>query len=230
LKDTVPWHKPSLAAAYHRVERARHHLAELTDTCEQAADYWGEILVGRFDKPLPANELAAQLTGRMPIPVIPPLIPILVGETAYNLRAALDYSVGQLSRLRAPMKRGDRLRRSQFPVERSRKHFMARRSTFMQGLTDADAGFLETYQPYKGSIWAARIAKLSNIDKHNTLIRVEQGMGFHFDEESEAGRHVLVLEPYLVIAFHARTRVVPTVEILAAQVVAFLDALKPQFD
>ena len=113
---------------------------------------------------------------------IPPRVAILIGEVVYNFRAALDYAVGALSRSDTPIWSLRQKRRNQFPVERTAQGFDARRDTFLGGLTDAHVDAIRAYQPYAGCAWTARLADLSNRDKHNDLVVVVQGLTINVRE------------------------------------------------
>lgn len=110
-------------------------------------------------------------------------IPILIGEVLYNFRAALDYSVGQISRLQTPDWTG-RPRRNQFPIESTAEGYRGRRNSFLAGVGDGVVRFIEGIQPYNNCDWTRRLGELSNLDKHNELIVVFQAFGIRFDDSA----------------------------------------------
>ncbi len=210
----MPKQKPSLEPAYLRVERALGHLEVLEEAAKSISHAWGRIFIERLGRRVPAEELLQQMRAKVPIPKIPPQIPILAGETAYNLRAALDYSIGQLSRYRTPPRKGERPRRTQFPIESSPDGFAKRRETFMYGLSDDAVLRLERYQPYKRCRWTADHQRLSHVDKHNDLIEVRQGFALRAFADGSAG---FELDPYLAFKYRDRK---PLVRVLKKIVVA----------
>jgi hypothetical protein len=222
----VPKKKFSLEPAYLRVERALGHLEALEEAAESVSDEWGQIFIERLGRRVPAEELLQQMRAKVPIPKIPPKIPILAGETAYNLRAALDYSIGQLSRYRTPPRKGERPRRTQFPIESSPDGFAKRRKTFLYGLSDDDVLGLERYQPYKRCRWTADLQRLSNVDKHNDLIEVRQGFALRAFPDGSAG---FELDPYLAFKYRHRKPLVRVLKKIIVAVCAFLDELGAEF-
>lgn len=170
-----------------------------------------------------------RLNGRFPPADIPPIVPILVGETAYNLRAALDYAVGQLSLLRIPKRRGD-ARKNQFPIEHSPQKFRKRRSTFLYGLDESDVKAIRQLQPFRGCHWTTKLAMLSNIDKHNNLVRLMPGIEMAFDHDQYDLSIRCDIRPFFVVGSRPSTPLIPLLEILESEVSAFLDALHPEFE
>src|SRR5436309_1128025 len=83
--------KPSLDDAYLRVDRAQHHMVDL------------EHRLRRFSK----------RTNLVLSPTVPPICSILIGETIYNQRAALDYLIYELALLDS----GRIQDGTQFPIE-----------------------------------------------------------------------------------------------------------------
>jgi hypothetical protein len=135
----------ALDAAYLRVARGREHLTELEALCEGASDDYARRLRQHYPRSLPdISDLEALLDSPHPVEQVPPRVAILVGETVYNFRAALDYLVCWLSKTDTPICAGTR--RNQFPIERTAQGFVSRRQTFLAGLPfvtpdrDASAG------------------------------------------------------------------------------------------
>lgn len=93
---------------------------------------------------------------------------MLVGDTVNSLRSCLDYLIGELAELDS----GNRQTRTQFPVEQSTEAFQNRRRSFLAGLSDAHVAHIESLQPYRGASWTAKLARMSNWDKHNKLVLV----------------------------------------------------------
>lgn len=94
---------------------------------------------------------------------------VLVGEMAYNLRAALDYLVYVL----AENDSGSSQSGTQFPIEDSQQGFTAHRSTRLKGVSDEHAAIIRQFQPYRGCEWTRILRDLSNPDKHRELVSVD---------------------------------------------------------
>lgn len=174
-----------------RVARGREHLAELDDLSSEVCDEYAEQLDAHYPRVL-ANgvDLLALFDSKHPEPNIPPRIAVLTGEIVYNFRAALDYAVCALA--------GGR-HRNQFPIESSAHGFSSRRQTFLEGLDDASVRRIETYQPYMGCNWTRQLARLSNLDKHNRLIVVAQGVTIKITDPEIEGKPI-----QCVISLHLR--------------------------
>lgn len=99
--------------------------------------------------------------------VIPDRCQILIGDTAVSLRSALNYLVGQLSRLDSVS--GRKGKRTQFPIESCPNDFDGRKCRYLEGLTEAHVAAIERLQPYNGCDWTQRLQKLSNLDRHPRL-------------------------------------------------------------
>ncbi len=97
---------------------------------------------------------------------IPPRLElsILVGEFAYNLRAALDYVVHQLARLD-----GAPARYRYFPIERDPKQWSKRRESWLAGIADQHVEILLRHQPFRGQKWLSLLKAINNPDKHQSL-------------------------------------------------------------
>jgi hypothetical protein len=130
-----------------------------------------------------------------PVEKIPPKVAILVGEAVYNFRASLDYLVGALAVTNG--RAAEHRRRTQFPIESTAEGFAARRHSFLEGISDAHISIIRAYQPFAGCQWTARLAELSNLDKHNALVIVAQGIQIEVHESTGAGRHRVSVSPYL---------------------------------
>lgn len=97
---------------------------------------------------------------------IPPRLElsILVGEFAYNLRAALDYLVHQLARLD-----GASARHRYFPIERDPKQWAKRRDSSLAGIKDEHVEIVLRHQPFRGYKWLSLLRAINNPDKHQSL-------------------------------------------------------------
>ena len=169
-----------LDGAYQRVNRARVHIDELDSLIDRfRKQYEDEFIPDNHPTQTqildylinPGTKSVLGIYDR-PISELPEDIPIVVGEVIYNLRAALDYLVYELS---------GRKDRTQFPIEHCKlskdgKHgFDTRRTTYLNGLTDSQVAAIEKLQPYKGCRWMKTLRDISNPDKHRHLTAVDGG-------------------------------------------------------
>ena len=152
-----------LDGAYVRLDRAGKHLAELKET------------IGRFFDD--EHEIAAQSVHFNPKPgppviytrpesPIPQIVPVLVGEIVYHLRAALDYIVYELAILDS----GSIQNGAQFPIESAPQGFQGRVKTYLRGINNTHAASIKALQPYNGVNWTKTLQSISNPDKHRHLI------------------------------------------------------------
>jgi hypothetical protein len=105
-------------------------------------------------------------------------ISVNVGETLYNLRAALDYTIHELSR---DPDTGEAAEGTQFPIEESKKKFKMRvtgldadgkpveSGHFLKGVPDTAVQRIRRLQPFYGCKWTRTLRNLSNPDKHQHL-------------------------------------------------------------
>lgn len=160
-----------LVGAYNRANRAQHHIGELTGIVEEMDENsWAEPGDA-------AGKLQLHLTFTMD------RFDIIVGETVYNLRAALDYLVYALA---CSQNEGEHVPRTQFPIEASLEVFEARITgmlpprkgekksrrvtAFLAKLDRTAIDKLRELQPFAGCEWTKLVAALSNPDKHRKLI------------------------------------------------------------
>lgn len=184
-----------------RIQRSDEHLAELEN---QLFRFERPELIERISTDDPPkttasvhfdNEVELKLLDFIlspPIaPDVPPKVRILIGETAYNLIAALDYLVFVLARHDSGVEQDG----TQFPVNMLKEHFARNRNTMLKGVSDEHVALIEGLQPYNGCTWTKRLKDLSNLDKHRKLVqaRVTTLRLFGFDanaptETAEAKR------------------------------------------
>jgi hypothetical protein len=190
----------NLDAAYLRLARARQHLRELAVLCDDVSNDYCERLRRHYPERLDnVRDLLALFDTVHPEERIPPTIAVRIGEVIYNLRASLDYLVCTLAKTDTPVWVGNR--RNQFPIERTQRGFLWRRQTFLAGLTDDHVREIERYQPYKGCQWTERLARLSNLDKHNDLVVVEQGLHIRVEPSDGTNPHCAHIAPHLSLGF-----------------------------
>jgi len=167
---------PSLDNAYARVRRANQHLTRLkrertlfnraATTSEVFADHYCErnlnVIIGYSRR------------------MIPPIFGVLVGETIYNLRSALDYIIYELAILDSQsIQEG-----TQFPIEDSPDGWKRHRN-YLKGLSITHKTSINHLQPYRGCKWTGLLRNLSNPDKHKTLTTVNVSHAIFMDEADE---------------------------------------------
>ncbi len=171
--------KPSLNEAKARVARASEHIARLEAEIPAAlrVNTGGAVVV------------SAQTTGRFEnatdtfVPTIaPPIVAILIGETVYNLKAALDYLVSALFELDNSGKRNSS---AKFIIEQSENAWdkylpiscggtstKDPRKLWLQKLTASHRAELKRLQPFPGrheTQWLLTLQGLTNPDRHSRL-------------------------------------------------------------
>ncbi len=163
---------------------------------------------------------------------VPLLIPVLVGETIYNMRAALDYLVYELARLDS----GKIQNGTQFPIEGNKERFWEeRRETYLKGVCDEHVAHIERLQPYEGCEWTKMLRDLSNPDKHRALTPIRPKPAFrmpqgHTDSASSDQPVKMNLEVTSFISFGDGPLVLPTLEKLQVEVANTLGFFKPEFE
>jgi len=152
-----------------RIERAEEHLRELRAFFENLRDE-------DPDDSIKDQLIARPGTEIIGIELSEPRPSVLVGETVYNLRAALDYLVYALARLDSKQPQGG----TQFPIEDEPNKFASHRHSYLKGINDAHVERIRNLQPFSGCDWTRRLRDLSNPDKHRHLTRLhEAGTVYH---------------------------------------------------
>lgn len=160
--------KPTTRGATLRLVRAAQHLDEIRRLIESyRREHPTPVRVLLPKEQLGANEYAPILDWG-PAGTPPRLeLAILVGEIAYNLRAALDYLVHRLAALDNA---GHRLR--YFPIEDDPTKWKKRRATWLKGIRDSHVDMIRHYQPFEGASWIQLLKTINNPDKHQALTLV----------------------------------------------------------
>lgn len=224
-----------LDGAHQRIDRAEEHLNEVRLRCEahgqairQTVAIERKPATFRFPDGREVQGVLGQLSGQLG--PVPDRVSILVGETIYNLRAALDYLVYELALCDA----GEVRFGTQFPIESTEKGFVRRRPNYLNGVSQAHIAAIKWLQPYKGCNWTARLRDISNPDKHSHLtilaspIRLSPAPGS--TQRIIAGEAVDVeSDVSVLVAFSDGTPVVETLEQLLASVAQTLQAFDPDF-
>lgn len=159
---TERMHAPAaLQNAYVKVERARRHLQELDEaigTLQPAAD--GALrVVHRDDQTL----LIADR-----LPALPPELGVIFGESAEQLRSALDYLANELASLN-----GNTARRASFPIVVDERNW-SKEAKRLRTLAAEDRAAVRDLQPFHEARAAdhplAQLQWISNSDKHRDLL------------------------------------------------------------
>ena len=155
--------QPSLNQCRARIDRAREHIKNLEDKLS--------VLTNRSAISWTKNDSAGRLV--IPTENLPPITPILIGETLYNLRGALDYLVGQLFYLAT----GNFDSRTKFLVEdsaaawnRHLTHKAGGKRPWLPMLRVKHQDALKGFQPFNGCKWTKALQIHSNIDKHRHFL------------------------------------------------------------
>lgn len=223
-----------LDGAYERVKRADVHLTDLDSQVRILSKVISDGIVVN-SQPRPFYE-PGDVIGmfKIDLPQVPHIIKILVGETIYNLRSALDYLVYELARLDSSSIQD----KTQFSIEDCEDVFWGRHRSNLKGLSDKHIAAIERLQPYKGCDWTKLIRDLSNPDKHRelTISKTSTQYTIHFLNPSaktvSTDRPVDVNNSATVhVKFSAGTSIVDidTLKQLEAQVTETLDAFYSEF-
>jgi hypothetical protein len=208
----------ALDGAYIRLGRAEEHIAELKDLGVSLLEREMEIVLDGIR----ANMKFA------PSISIPLKYSVLIGETIYNLRAALDYLIYELAILDS----GTMQERTQFPIYDTPNGFRGRPRTCLGGISEVHTTAIELLQPYNGVDWTKRLQSISNPDKHRHLVVAQPTGTVDFttspDPANPAGVEVqLYIDPF--IAFDDGLPVIDTLEEIKAQVANVLAHFKLEF-
>ena len=157
--------KHPLDLAVARVTRAEEHFADLL----QRIVLHGQARTEEIEFSHHPTEAKGIVVDRKRDLPPDPMFSILVGEICYNLRAALDYLVFELSKHDS----GAEQEQTQFLIEDEVGEFLKKVPWRLKGLTPAHVAAIEDLQPFKRCEWTRRLRDLSNPDKHRTLVRVE---------------------------------------------------------
>ena len=234
----------SLDGAYQRVKRARKHLANLKKRVNALRQViYDSIVIER--KPalfqLPDGRKVKGLLGsaRATLVKSPYIITILVGETIYNLRAALDYLIYELAKFDSKQI----VEGTQFPIEDSVQGFnsrtgdlsVKRKGVYLRGISDKHIAIIKGLQPCYGCQWTKVLRGISNPDKHRELTIIRRGVGLNIvpggrAEVIIAGKPVEVKDTISIdIAFSDGTPIIETLEQLHSEITKVLDLFKPEF-
>lgn len=231
-----------LDGAYQRISRAKQHLTMLK----------GEMTKFRRTFRPPQGYINPKSGGTITLEysrkIIPYKFAILIGDTIYNLRAALDYLVYELAILDS----GKIQRKTQFPIEHTPKDWQRSMRSRLQGLSPTHKAAIKLSQPCFGCQWTCTLQEISNPDKHRTLTIIRPistlsvktvGKGLVVINPAKEGTTTLFrvrshpkedsmdvnADVSFDIAFDDGTPVIETLQMLYSQVSKVLDQFKPEF-
>jgi hypothetical protein len=242
--------KPSLDNAYARLDRAKQHLTRIKG---ETTIFWRSLpSLGGYIDP----ETGGTITVDHARMLIPSILNILVRETIYNLRAALDYLVYELALLDS----GQPQEGTQFPIEDTLEGWQVcirggkrGKGCYLRGLSGKHKERIQTLQPCFGCEWTRLLRDVSNPDKHRTLTIVKarqtfrrepKGNGLVIINPSRKGRTTLFSlrigkhgNPLDVntnvsseISFSDGFPVIKTLQVIQSQVARVLNEFKPEFE
>lgn len=159
-----------LQGAVDRIHRAEEHLASLRREIAGFGQREHDSCTIGVSSYLPNTFSCVR---KVPHERIPAIISILLGETVYNLRAALDYLVFELARADS----GSVQEHTQFLICDTQKQFAKERLRCLKTLSAAHVAAIEGLQPYNGVKWTGRLRQISNPDKHRQLTPTNSGSG-----------------------------------------------------
>jgi hypothetical protein len=153
-------------SCWQRIDRAAVHSAE-------AAKVWNGYLEGHpFETNLVHEGNGVHVMYVDQTEPTPPEMSVLIGEWAYNLRAALDYTVYETAVVTSGQRPPPGAGELQFPVFESKESFDKSRGRF-RAFRDHHVDLLETMQPYRHDDpdtsalrWLNRVARE---DRHRQL-------------------------------------------------------------
>jgi hypothetical protein len=232
-----------LDGAYQRVRRARKHLTNLKKRITVFRGVISDnIAINR--KPakfiLPDGREVMGVLGELSFRIEPPptIIPILVGETIYNLRAALDYLVYGLACFDSKQV----VENTQFPIEDKGDVFIRRiggagtkrRGVYLAGVNDTHVAIISQFQPCYGCKWTRVLREISNPDKHRKLTIIKAPMVYNIPDGSTEriidGQSVNMENGIsLNIGFSNGLPIVETLEQLHSEVTKTLNLFKLDF-
>jgi hypothetical protein len=160
-----------LSSSRAKLDRAHEHLRVLH--AETAAFYEGNPNEGqpyKVGSEYRANSCQYVFTIKV-LREPPPLLGLLLGDYAHNLRAALDHLVCQLA-----LAAGGTCDTTQFPICSTHSNFVEKEGTWLKGIDNlSHRATIEKLQPYhsgeaeRDSHFLNVIAWLDNTDKHRVI-------------------------------------------------------------
>jgi len=179
-----------------RHDRAGEHLADI-ETMVKTVRSEHKIAIRQGDPDPPESvEIPAGIGDRLSV---------RIGEHIYNLRAALDYLIYELS---------GHKRQTQFPVEKDRNSFNSRKTghnaagkdvaRYLHGVSTDHCRLIESVQPYvlapgdpdPRSSWTGLLQCLSNEDKHRQVVPLNGRTGQPITRQQVRQYPVVTVHPH----------------------------------
>jgi hypothetical protein len=212
--------KPTLDDAKARIERATAHVASLE------AEISASLPPNRtITTPIMGPAFISGGTGYVDAPSI---LAILIGETIYNLRGALDYLIYELFQLDT----GTIKEHTQFLIVKDPSKWTAKnlKSAGIHQLTVPHQAALQALQPCFGCNWTGQLGELSNLDKHRRLMTVEAsvnrgGLGM----VGGPGPVMVTIQMTTKLAFEDGSLVVDTLKMFARESAKVIQDFDPDF-
>jgi hypothetical protein len=165
---------------------------------------------------------------------VPTTVPILIGETTYHLRSALDDLVYELVILDS----GSALAGSRFPIEDSPRGWRTSRRESLKGIHAGHRKAIKRLQPMSGAEWTRMLREVSHPDSHRTLRFVESrvivpmggGAGEVISPTANDAMKVDRTHRPLMVFSDRRLPVLETLQALESRVRATLGQFTPCFD
>jgi hypothetical protein len=218
--------QPTLNDARARVTRAEEHITSLESNCASISSPDNTVVMGMHNVPAIGVPLH--------VPEAPPILSILVGETIYNLRAALDYLMYELVYLDGRKRKS----KTNFPIKNTEEewdNFVSHKETglWFNSLTFEHQTAIKALQPCFGPVWVGELRGLSNPDKHRRLTFVKADTAPQVGDGAKTANLSLPMMVTLrftgKITFDDGTSVVETLKHLQQQVSDVIQAFDPDF-
>jgi hypothetical protein len=105
----------------------------------------------------------------------PPIIPQIIGDCLYNLRASLDHLVYALALANKPSLTDTEMTETAFPIFKTEAGFQTRGRGKIKHVSPEAHTIIDSLQPYRTwhaatAQWLWLLEKLENIDKHRKLL------------------------------------------------------------
>ncbi len=164
------------------------------------------------------------------------------GECLQHLPVALNYLVSALVTARGHIVDQN----LQFPVCHTPEAFRHRVASELRGVGGKEVALIETFQPYKGDQWLARLNDLTRSDRHQVPLRlstnsrtsISMRASSHLEATTPRGIRLLIPNSMDVkykfsgpiVFYDDRAPLIETLQLLQSKVLDVLDAFKPSFD
>jgi hypothetical protein len=151
-----------------KVERAKNHIADFDVERIKAVGLDTYLMVPYFDAESDFTRYVLEN-----VPIIPPVIPLILGDAIHNLRTALDYVACQLVR-----DAGNSVKGVYFPIAETPERYKTGSPGKTHGMPVTAKSDIDRLCPYKGGnnlLWG--LHSLDIIDKHHLLVVIAMRLG-----------------------------------------------------